>query len=134
MDVLGLRIACSPSVRFGMSSYYCGTYHLVRPVVKISFESMDACRISPSYPSPHGALSAPLCPSARPALTDDSETGPAAMSISRPCSVAWNYETIARDPEVSEAFREFAHRALCQESVDFLEEVTRCAYYLLCSG
>ncbi|CAM9916653.1 unnamed protein product, partial [Sphacelaria rigidula] len=37
----------------------------------------------------------------------------------------WNYEKIAKDPKVADAFRAFAHRALCQESVSFLEEVTR---------
>ncbi|CAB1112271.1 unnamed protein product [Ectocarpus sp. CCAP 1310/34] len=32
---------------------------------------------------------------------------------------------MAKVPEVAEAFRGFAHRALCQESIMFLEEVTK---------
>lgn len=37
----------------------------------------------------------------------------------------WNYDKMASVPEVAEAFRAFAWRALCQESVMFLEEVAR---------
>lgn len=37
----------------------------------------------------------------------------------------WNYETIASTPLVADAFRSFAKRALCLESVCFLEEVSR---------
>ncbi|CAM9817612.1 unnamed protein product [Ectocarpus sp. 6 AP-2014] len=37
----------------------------------------------------------------------------------------WSYDTMATVPEVAEAFRGFAHRALCQESIMFLEEVTK---------
>lgn len=37
----------------------------------------------------------------------------------------WNYEKIAANPSVAEAFRAFANRALCQESIWFLEEVSR---------
>ena len=37
----------------------------------------------------------------------------------------WSYEKMAQVPAVAEAFRAFAWRALCQESVMFLEEVTK---------
>ncbi|CAM9173461.1 unnamed protein product [Ectocarpus fasciculatus] len=37
----------------------------------------------------------------------------------------WSYDTMATVPEVAEAFRGFAHRALCQESIMFLEEVAK---------
>lgn len=37
----------------------------------------------------------------------------------------WSYDKMAAVPAVAEAFRAFAWRALCQESVMFLEEVTK---------
>lgn len=37
----------------------------------------------------------------------------------------WNYDKIAANEAMAEAFRAFANRALCQESVWFLEEVSR---------
>ncbi|CAM9900504.1 unnamed protein product, partial [Laminaria digitata] len=37
----------------------------------------------------------------------------------------WNYDKIAANEGMAEAFRAFANRALCQESVWFLEEVSR---------
>lgn len=37
----------------------------------------------------------------------------------------WSYDAMATVPEVAEAFRGFAHRALCQESIMFLEEVAK---------
>lgn len=37
----------------------------------------------------------------------------------------WSYDTMATVPEVEEAFRGFAHRALCQESIMFLKEVAK---------
>ncbi|CAM9933000.1 unnamed protein product, partial [Sphacelaria rigidula] len=37
----------------------------------------------------------------------------------------WNYEVLAANPRLASAFRTFAFRALCQESVLFLEEVTK---------
>ena len=37
----------------------------------------------------------------------------------------WNYETLATVPEMAVAFRAFSFRALCQESVLFLEEVSK---------
>ena len=37
----------------------------------------------------------------------------------------WNYDKIAANDGMAEAFRAFANRALCQESVWFLEEVSR---------
>eukprot|EP00903_Cladosiphon_okamuranus_P005900 g5834.t1 len=37
----------------------------------------------------------------------------------------WNYDKIAMNPPLAEAFKAFANRALCQESVWFLEEVSR---------
>lgn len=37
----------------------------------------------------------------------------------------WNYDKIAANEDMAEAFRTFANRALCQESVWFLEEVAR---------
>lgn len=43
----------------------------------------------------------------------------------------WDYEKIARVPELASAFRAFAHRALCKESVCFLEEVTRYVHLIL---
>lgn len=43
----------------------------------------------------------------------------------------WDYEKIASVPEVASAFRAFAHRALCKESVSFLEEVKRCVHLML---
>lgn len=41
----------------------------------------------------------------------------------------WNYEKIAQNEAMAEAFRAFANRALCQESLWFLEEVARCALW-----
>lgn len=38
----------------------------------------------------------------------------------------WNYDKIAQNQPMAEAFKAFANRALCQESVWFLEEVSRC--------
>lgn len=38
----------------------------------------------------------------------------------------WTYDKIAANPHMAAAFRAFANRALCQESVWFLEEVSRC--------
>lgn len=37
----------------------------------------------------------------------------------------WSYDKMAAVPAVAEAFRTFAWRALCQESVMFLEEVSK---------
>ena len=37
----------------------------------------------------------------------------------------WTYDKIAVNSPMAEAFRAFANRALCQESVWFLEEVSR---------
>lgn len=37
----------------------------------------------------------------------------------------WTYEHVAAVPEVAAEFEEFARRALCQESVLFLQEVSR---------
>lgn len=37
----------------------------------------------------------------------------------------WSYDKMAAVPLVAEAFRAFAWRAMCQESVMFLEEVTK---------
>lgn len=37
----------------------------------------------------------------------------------------WTYERVAAVPEFAAAFEEFARKALCQESVLFLQEVTR---------
>ncbi|CAM9245243.1 unnamed protein product, partial [Sphacelaria rigidula] len=37
----------------------------------------------------------------------------------------WTYERVAAVPEFTAAFEEFARKALCQESVLFLQEVTR---------
>lgn len=37
----------------------------------------------------------------------------------------WDYESLAVVPELAAAFRAFAFRALCQESVLFLEEVSK---------
>lgn len=48
-------------------------------------------------------------------------------SSSRSESGMWNYDKIATNQPMSEAFKTFANRALCQESVWFLEEVSRCA-------
>lgn len=50
------------------------------------------------------------------------------------CQHMWNYEKIAQNEAMAEAFRAFANRALCQESLWFLEEVARYIYiyiYLL---
>ncbi|CAN0197744.1 unnamed protein product [Pylaiella littoralis] len=46
-------------------------------------------------------------------------------SSSRSESGMWNYDKIATNQPMSEAFKTFANRALCQESVWFLEEVSR---------
>ncbi|CAM9709543.1 unnamed protein product [Ascophyllum nodosum] len=40
-------------------------------------------------------------------------------------SMNWSYDKMASVPKMAEAFREFAWRALCQESVMFLEEVSK---------
>lgn len=48
------------------------------------------------------------------------------MSECPEAPIKWDYELIASVPEMAETFRTFANRALCQESVCFLEEVTRC--------
>lgn len=37
----------------------------------------------------------------------------------------WSYDKMASVPAVADAFRAFAWRALCQESVMFLEEVSK---------
>lgn len=37
----------------------------------------------------------------------------------------WSYDKMASVPAVAEAFRAFAWRALCQESIMFLEEVAK---------
>lgn len=37
----------------------------------------------------------------------------------------WSYESLAAVPEMAVAFRAFSFRALCQESVLFLEEVSK---------
>ena len=40
-------------------------------------------------------------------------------------STTWSYDKMASVPKMAEAFRAFAWRALCQESVMFLEEVSK---------
>lgn len=45
----------------------------------------------------------------------------------------WTYDKIAVDNSMAEAFRVFANRALCQESVWFLEEVSRWGHGTFCS-
>eukprot|EP00752_Nemacystus_decipiens_P007141 g6394.t1 len=52
----------------------------------------------------------------------DSEVDPRAGSTLR---TEWSYDKMATVPAVAEAFRAFAWRALCQESVMFLEEVAK---------
>ena len=52
----------------------------------------------------------------------DSEVGRGDGSTLR---TKWSYDKMAGVPAVAEAFRAFAWRALCQESVMFLEEVTK---------
>lgn len=52
----------------------------------------------------------------------DAETEPGDGSTLR---TKWSYDRIATVPAVEEAFRAFAWRALCQESVMFLEEVSK---------
>ena len=44
----------------------------------------------------------------------------------------WSYDKMASVPAVAEAFRAFAWRALCQESIMFLEEVSKCVICCLC--
>lgn len=46
----------------------------------------------------------------------------------------WNYDKIAMNEPMAEAFRAFANRALCQESVWFLEEVARYEHELHAAG
>lgn len=53
-----------------------------------------------------------------------SHTEPSSMRSSAP-SRMWSYDRMAAVPAVAEAFRAFAWRALCQESVMFLEEVSK---------
>ena len=55
---------------------------------------------------------------------DDSRTERTDTS-STTCSVNWSYDKMASVPKMAEAFRAFAWRALCQESVMFLEEVSK---------
>lgn len=55
---------------------------------------------------------------------DDGE-GDARGGGSSAASKKWSYDRMAARPGMAEAFREFAWRALCQESVMFLEEVTK---------
>lgn len=54
-------------------------------------------------------------------LRDREESGENAQSPHM-----WTYDKIAANPSMASAFRTFANRALCQESVWFLEEVSRC--------
>lgn len=37
----------------------------------------------------------------------------------------WSYETLVSVPELASAFRAFAFKALCLDSVEFLEEVSK---------
>lgn len=54
--------------------------------------------------------------------TSDSDADPGHGSTLR---TKWSYDKMAAVPAVAEAFRAFAWRALCQESVMFLEEVSK---------
>lgn len=58
-------------------------------------------------------------------MSEDTDSDEDANNINMVHRRRWNYETIARIPAMAQAFRAFAHRALCQESVAFLEEVAR---------
>ena len=57
---------------------------------------------------------------------DSQESLPASGSdVALPRKRTWSYETLAAVPGMAAAFRAFAFRALCQESVLFLEEAKK---------
>lgn len=56
----------------------------------------------------------------------DSQSGSVSASdVTTPRRRKWSYESLAAVPGMAAAFRAFAFRALCQESVLFLEEIVK---------
>lgn len=53
------------------------------------------------------------------------DSTPSSISADQSTGSQWSYDKMTTMPAVAEAFRVFAWRALCQESVMFLEEVTK---------
>lgn len=88
------------------------------PVRRLFFHPLS------NYPSPIGTR-AKIMHEDRQVTVSETDSDDELPSETQHQRQRWNYERIASFPGLADAFRAFAHRALCQESVCFLEEVTR---------
>ncbi|CAM9107335.1 unnamed protein product [Ectocarpus sp. 13 AM-2016] len=101
------------SVLFGLS--------VIDPVRRLKFSPMAQS----SAPMARAVLRSSAANTQRPRRGSSSSQQRKVTPSEEAAQHMWTYDKIAVDNSMAEAFRVFANRALCQESVWFLEEVSR---------